>query len=163
MVERGNDYICRKGHKYTYAVLLVLKTAASPTASRPYHFPDSASQTQTRVSFFFPPPSSHVGLLFVNVHTQHDTMQSIKPRKKNVTLQLFSSNPNFLLSHLSKGSSGHKQKCTQFPTPFSGIVFHALSHGVIHFVRRFSFKNLEMEVCDWLLINSNQRESGFSS
>ena len=25
---------------------------------------------------FFLPPSSHVGLLFVNVHTQHDTMQS---------------------------------------------------------------------------------------
>ena len=49
-------------------------------------------------------------------------------------------------SHLSKGSSGRKQKCTQFPTPFSGTVFDALSHGVIHFVRSVSFKNLEMEV-----------------
>ena len=48
--------------------------------------------------------------------------------------------------HLSKGSSGRKQKCTQFPTPFSGTAFNALSHGVIHFVWSVSFKNLEMEV-----------------
>ena len=57
--------------------------------------------------------------------------------------------------HLSKGSSGRKQKCTQFPTPLSGIAFHALSHGVIHFVQSVSFKNLEMEVSDWLLKNLN--------
>ena len=49
-------------------------------------------------------------------------------------------------AHLSKGSSGCKQKCTQFLTPFTGIVFHALSHGVIHFVQSVSFKNLEMVV-----------------
>ena len=49
-------------------------------------------------------------------------------------------------SHLSKGSSGSKQKCTQFLTPFSGTVFDALSHGAIHFVRSVSFTNLEMEV-----------------
>ena len=54
-------------------------------------------------------------------------------------------------THLSKGSSGRDQKCTQFLTPFSGIVFRALSHRVIHFVRSVSLKNLEMEVCDWLL------------
>ena len=58
-------------------------------------------------------------------------------------------------SHLSKGSSGRKQKCTRFLTPLSGTVFHALSHGVIHFVRSVSFKNLEMEVSDWLLKNFN--------
>ena len=40
---------------------------------------------------------------------------------------------------------------TQLPTPFSGTVFDALSHGVIHFVRSVSFKNLEMEVSDWLV------------
>ena len=68
-------------------------------------------------------------------------------------LRFFSSLSTFSLSlvifqipHLSKGSSGRKQKCTQFPTPFSGTVFDALSHGVIHFVRSVSFKNLEMEV-----------------
>ena len=38
-------------------------------------------------------------------------------------------------AHLSKSSSGRKQKCTQFLTLFSGTAFHALSHGVIHFVR----------------------------
>ena len=69
----------------------------------------------------------------------------------------------FFATHLSKGSSGRKQKCTQFPTPFSGTVFYALSHGVIHFVRSVSFKNLKMEVFDWLLKNFNQQESGFSS
>jgi len=35
-------------------------------------------------------------------------------------------------AHLSKGTSDLKQKCTT--TPFWGAVFHALSHGVIHFV-----------------------------
>ena len=49
-------------------------------------------------------------------------------------------------AHLSKGASGLKQKYTQSHTPFSGIVFHALSHGAIHFVRSVSFTNLEMEV-----------------
>ena len=63
---------------------------------------------------------------------------------------------NGLRPHLSKGSSGRKQKCTQFLTPFSGIVFHALSHGVVHFVRSVSFKNLKMEVFDWLLKDFNQ-------
>ena len=37
-----------------------------------------------------------------------------------------------------------------------GTVFHALSHGVIHFVRSVSFKNLEVEVSDWLFKNFNQ-------
>ena len=67
------------------------------------------------------------------------------------------------VAHLSKGLSGRKQKCTQFLTPFSGTIFHALPHGVIHFVQSVSFKNLQMEVFDWLLKNFNQRESGFSS
>jgi len=66
-------------------------------------------------------------------------------------------------SHLSKGSSGRKQKCTQFPTPSSSIVFHAFSHGVIYFVQSVSFKNLDMEFCDWHLKIFHQRESGFSS
>ena len=57
----------------------------------------------------------------------------------------------FYATHLSKGSSGRKQKCTQFLTPFSGTVFHALSLGLIH------FKNLKMEVFDWLLKNFNQQ------
>jgi len=56
-----------------------------------------------------------------------------------------------------------KQKCTQFLTPFSGTVFYALSHGVIHFVQSVSFKNLKIEVFDWPLKNFNQRESGFSN
>ena len=38
-------------------------------------------------------------------------------------------------SHLSKGKSDLKQKCTQLLTPFSGTIFHALSHGEIHFAR----------------------------
>lgn len=53
------------------------------------------------------------------------------------------------VSHLSKGTSGHKQKCTQTLPSFLGLVFHALSHGVIHFVPCVSSKNLEMEVFDW--------------
>ena len=66
-------------------------------------------------------------------------------------------------AHLSKGSSGLKPKCTQYPTLFSGKVFRALSHGVIHFVGSVSFENLKMEVSDWLLKNFNQWESSFSS
>ena len=70
---------------------------------------------------------------------------------------------SFVYPHLSKGSSGCKQKCTQTLTIFLGTVINALSHGVIHFVWSVSFKNLEMDVYDWLLKNFNQRESGFSS
>ena len=62
-------------------------------------------------------------------------------------------------THLSKGTSGLKQKCTQTLTSFLGTVFHALSHDVLHFVPCVSSKNLEMEVSDWLL--KNFRESGF--
>ena len=36
-----------------------------------------------------------------------------------------------------------------------------LSHGVTHFVRSFSFKNLKLEVTDRLLKNFKQWESGF--
>ena len=66
-------------------------------------------------------------------------------------------------SHLSKGSSGCKQKCTQFRRPFSGTVFHSLSHDMIHFVRSVSFKNHEWEVSDWLLKKFNHWETGLSS
>ena len=59
-------------------------------------------------------------------------------------------------SHLSKGTSDLKQKCTQLATPFWETVFHALSHGVIHFAPRVSSKKPEMEVSDWLLKNFNQ-------
>ena len=41
-------------------------------------------------------------------------------------------------AHLSKGTSSLKQKCTQSLTSFLGTVFHALSHGAIHFVRSVS-------------------------
>ena len=44
-------------------------------------------------------------------------------------------------SHLSKGTSDFKQKCTQLVTPFWGTVFHALSHGMIHFVRSVRSRN----------------------
>ena len=67
-----------------------------------------------------------------------------------------------MISHLSKGRSGHKQKCTQTPTSFLGPFFHALSHDVIHIAPCVSSKNLKMEVFDWLLKNFNQQESGFS-
>ena len=60
----------------------------------------------------------------------------------------------FSMPHLSKGLSGRKQKCTQFPTPFSGTIFHALLHGVIYFVRSVSFINLEMEVSDLMCMTN---------
>ena len=62
----------------------------------------------------------------------------------------------FTTAHLSNGRSGRKQKCTQLPTPFSGTVFHTVSHGTIHFVWSVSFQNLEMKVSDWLLKQYNQ-------
>ena len=45
---------------------------------------------------------------------------------------------------------------------FSNAVFYALSHGAIHFVRSVSFKNLEMEVSNWLLKNFNHSEQNGS-
>ena len=44
-------------------------------------------------------------------------------------------------SHLSKGTSDLKPKYTQLATPFWGTVFHALSHGVIYFVRSVRLRN----------------------
>ena len=44
-------------------------------------------------------------------------------------------------THLSKDTSGCKQKCTQFLTLFSGTVFHTLSHGVICFAQSVSPRN----------------------
>ena len=44
-------------------------------------------------------------------------------------------------SHLSKGPSDLKQKCTQLPTPSSGTDFIALSLGVIDSVRSVSLRN----------------------
>ena len=45
------------------------------------------------------------------------------------------------LSHLAKRLSDLKQNGTQAKTPFSGTVFHTLSHGVLRFVASVSFKN----------------------
>ena len=45
-----------------------------------------------------------------------------------------------IYSHLSKRPSDFKQNGTQAKTPFSGTVFHTLSHGVLCFVASVSFK-----------------------
>ena len=43
--------------------------------------------------------------------------------------------------HIFPNVSDLKQKCTQLLTPFSRMVFHAFSHGGIHFARSVSFEN----------------------
>ena len=62
----------------------------------------------------------------------------------NVWKKVLHSQPTFFngLTHLSKRTRGLKQKCTQTPTPFLSTVFHALSHGEIHFLTSVSSKNL---------------------
>ena len=45
------------------------------------------------------------------------------------------------LADLSKRPSDPKQNGTQEKTPFSGTVFHTLSHGVIRIVASVSSKN----------------------
>ena len=47
----------------------------------------------------------------------------------------------FQASHLAKRLSDLKQNGTQEKTPFSGTVFHALSHGVLSFVASVCLKN----------------------
>ena len=44
-------------------------------------------------------------------------------------------------THLAKNPSHLKQNGTQEKTPFSGTVFHTLSHGVLSFVASVSSKN----------------------
>ena len=57
---------------------------------------------------------------------------------------------DLVASHLSKGSSDLKQKCTQPTTAFLGTVFNALSHGLIHLVC-----NVRSRLFQWLkLFNS---------
>ena len=46
----------------------------------------------------------------------------------------------FVTPHLAKRPSDLKQNGTQEKTPFSGTVFHTLSHGVLRFVESVSFK-----------------------
>ena len=48
---------------------------------------------------------------------------------------------NGAMPHLSKDISDLKQRCTQLATPFWGTIFHALSHGGIHFVRSVKPRN----------------------
>ena len=45
------------------------------------------------------------------------------------------------IPHLAKRPSDLKQNGTQEKTPFSGTVFHTLSHGVLRFVASVSSKN----------------------
>ena len=47
----------------------------------------------------------------------------------------------FSYPHLAKLPSDLKQNGTQEKTPFSGTVFHTLSHGVVRFVESVSFKS----------------------
>ena len=61
----------------------------------------------------------------------------------------------FSKSHLSKIISDLKQKCTQLPTPFLGTVFHALSLGVIHFVR--SVRSRNQFIIGWNCSTANQK------
>ena len=49
----------------------------------------------------------------------------------------------------------------QEKTPFTGTVFHTLSHDVFHFVVSGSFKNHWIEASDWLSNNFNQTEGVF--
>ena len=48
----------------------------------------------------------------------------------------------FQASHLAKRLSDLKQNGTQEKTPFSGTVFHTLSHGMLRFVASVSQKPL---------------------
>ena len=54
-------------------------------------------------------------------------------------------------THLSKHKSDLKQKCTQLLTPFSGKVFHALSHYGIHFAWSVSLEN-QLNGSFWLAV-----------
>ena len=68
----------------------------------------------------------------------------------------------YCTSHLPKRKINLKQKCTQHLTPLSGTVFHALSHGEIHFAQRvLALKTNSIEASDWLLEIFHQSESGF--
>ena len=60
-----------------------------------------------------------------------------------------------LRAHLSKGTSDLKQKCTQLATPFWSTVFHALSHGVFHFVR--SVRSRNHFLIGWSSSTANQK------
>ena len=44
-------------------------------------------------------------------------------------------------AHLAKRPSDLKQNGSKEKIPFTGTVFHTLSHGVLHFVASVSFKN----------------------
>ena len=73
------------------------------------------------------------------------------------------SNPRITIFTSFKRLKWPQTKMHTISTSFLGTVFHALSHGAIHFVCSVSFKNLEMEVSDCLLKNVNQWESGLNT
>ena len=75
------------------------------------------------------------GFVFVFVLAHEQPISAFLPRL------FFVKQSCFCFSTFSKGSSGRKEKCTQFLTPSFGTVFHALSHGVIHFGRSVRSRN----------------------
>ena len=66
------------------------------------------------------------------------------------------------MPHLAKRPSDLKQNGTQVKAPFSGTVFHTLSHGVFCFVvSGVSIKDHWIEASDWLSKNIDQSEGVF--
>ena len=65
--------------------------------------------------------------------------------------------------HIFPNAQVTSKKMVHKKRPFSGTVFHTLSHDVFHFVASGSFKNHWIEASDWLSKNLNQSEGGFLS
>ena len=65
-------------------------------------------------------------------------------------------NNKIVQTHLSKRLGGLKLNGTQEKTPFSGTVFHILSHGVIGFVVSVNSKN---HLLTWLELFDSQSEA----
>ena len=79
--------------------------------------------------------------LLTNITKESPNLSVTSGSLKNIKSWLLESirvlwHQSWLISHLSQGSSGFIQRCTQFLTPFPGTVFPAFSHGVMYFVLR---------------------------
>ena len=60
----------------------------------------------------------------------NDELEPLENESDRSRARVILTSIGIFFAHLSKDTSGCKQKCTQFLTLFSGTVFYALSHGV---------------------------------
>ena len=111
---------------------MIMTERASETASRVAQSVwNQEVWSQTQFKFF--------GAFYNHGSVQHSVF--LQAHNEDLRQLVLTESWDLPASHFAKRPSDLKQNGTQEKTPFSGTVFHTLSHGVLRFVASVSFKN----------------------